>query len=99
MTPLSSDSRVSAEEQWNQIQQQKQTGKLKRREQRWCALDVIRDDVGIAVGLRDAFDTGKGMKAMGQIRPGKIGPRGHILNVTMDVGGVAKVFGFGGRRV
>lgn len=85
--------------QWLHLQQQKQAGRLQRREQRWCALDTLYDDAGNAVGVHNTFDTGKSMRAMGQMRPGKIGPGGRILSIATDVGGVAKVFGFGGRRV
>lgn len=54
------------------------------REQRWAALEVGRG----GVALVSAFAEGGGMEAMGLAREG-----------VKDVGSVAKMYGFGGRRV
>jgi len=57
------------------------------REQRWCAVEV-RDD---GVGLKEAF--GMGMERRG------IGRGIEKGSTETEVGNVAKVWGFGGRRV
>lgn len=81
---------------WAQLQYEKSSGLLKRRDQRWCALDVVYDSSGIVLGVKDAFKGVQNMKAMGQVRRG-LGQAGS--NAMMDVGSIAKIYGFGGRRV
>lgn len=84
-----------------QTGQERERRGLGYREQKWCAVEV---DAG-GVGLKGAFGMRGGMKGMGLERRG-IG-RGIYADddekekesTETEVGNVAKIWGFGGRRV
>ncbi|KUJ23596.1 uncharacterized protein LY89DRAFT_186742 [Mollisia scopiformis] len=70
------------------------------REQRWCAVEVCDEGAGAGAELKGAFGMRGGMRGMGMERRG-IG-RGIGIergSTETEVGNVAKVWGFGGRRV
>ncbi|KAE8442349.1 hypothetical protein EG329_003420 [Mollisiaceae sp. DMI_Dod_QoI] len=74
------------------------------REQRWCAVEVWDED-GVGVGLRGAFGMGmerRGIRGGGGADGGG-GDGSETLKGTTGtetgVGNVAKIYGFGGRRV